>query len=730
MQRAALALANGRRPPEAEIARNVLGIAFPTGRMQDILWKVFPQGCLGWSKDDRERNLALIPKAVLESHDADSQIDFLRAGGAFWLKEDEALFLSFIAQCEPAALCEIAVFNHRNAQFDPGSFTRLKLSHPVIDAMVDRAAKMVRKADGAPNMEVISALAKLAERLGFGDPIGLSPKYFEAVSPFLESCFRADASDGEIEVGGELVKAIVSRCWTRPSNRYASVANVRWSELPDVVRRACARFLGYANHPRHGSRVVEALAFCYRQLRTTEAAPLEPEMADAMEKARAGILDAGNPADQTQLILALSDRSRGAESDPWRVILQERLIAGSVPPDLHEKAYVLLQENSKLFTAAFREFLLERLTDPAGDVSHHTLDLLTGCPDQYDRLFSIVADRIAKYESLGLHNLMTSLESGLAGTPNAPWADAAGALAFAVATSESARDCVSRAREPAMKLYVRVVGRDAAEDLEPMILDAKLMPEIRAAAASQLIAASPGTKLLPALAKDYDALPLEVRKAIGKAIVDAAAVEGAPDFIARFFRDDDLLWERDTKSAIGQVKVPLTPGLRAALEALADDPEYGEPARQTIARCTACARENEMKLQVKKWGERAAVEIELMVQDEKLDAATRAAAASQLIAASPGTRLLPALVNVYDALPVEVRKALGIAVAEAQQAEGASGLMACFFRDKAMRGQQELTAALKRLSVPLTPGLRDALHGLAGEYEYNDAVYRALRRAQ
>ena len=135
-----------------------------------------------------------------------------------------------------------------------------------------------------------------------------------------------------------------------------------------------------------------------------------------------------------------------------------------------------------------------------------------------------------------------------------------------------------------MKLFVKVGGRDAAEDIESMIQDEKLAPEVRAAVASQLIAASPATKLLPTLAKNYDALPVEVRTALGLAAADAATVEGASDLMARFFRDEEMLGEYQMMTVLEQLKVPVTPDLRAALTALGDDPEYGELARQAIGR--------------------------------------------------------------------------------------------------------------------------------------------------
>jgi len=595
VQEKLLALAGSRRPPEAEIAASVIGLAFPTGlglpigqsfrteRLRDILRAAFPQSCTEWSGEPGKQNQALLQEAVLKSRDAAAQIDFFRSMAFYWLMQNEAMFLSFITQCEPAALCEIAMFNYRRTQSDTQG---LKFTQAVIDAIVERAAGLVRKADGTPNLEVISALARFAVPLRYNDPIGLNAKYYEIVTPFLETCFRPGATDAEIAAGGDLVKAIVGRCWTRPPSIYASIPGVKWGELPEGVRRACARFLGYAGHPRHGKCAVEALALCYRQLRNTEAAPLEPEMVAAIEKARAAIADAGSHADQTHLLLALADRSRGAESGAWRIKLQERLIAGSVPPDLRENVYRAIAETTDQVTTDFQAFLLERIADPDEDVPlrNRMLDVLQRCPDLYGRLFPIIADLAARGESFDVRHAMETIQFNLDREPAADWADAAGALGFAVATCDSTKRCVSAARKTAMGLYVKVVGRDAAEDIEAMIRDEKLLPEIRAAAASQLIAASPDTKLLPALAKNYDALPVEVRMALGLAAAEAVKAEGAADFMARFFRDDALRGEQELTAALERLKVPLTPDLRAALNTLSGDPEYNDLVWQALIR--------------------------------------------------------------------------------------------------------------------------------------------------
>ena len=528
-----------------------------------------------------------------------------------------------------------------------------------------------------------------------------------------------------------MVKAIVSRCLIRPPSNYASISGVKWGELPEGVRRACVRFLGYAGHPLHRTQAVEALALCYRQFSNTEAASLEPEMVAAMEKARTAIADAGSPAEQAQILLARAKRTGNIESST-KVARQllEQLLAGTIPPHLREQAWEALWRNALVLTPESLNSLLDRVAAPGDDVQLRTsvVRILQQRPELYGRLFPIIADLVARGETFDVRHTMETIQSILERNPGADWADAAGALGYAVATCDLTKQCISQAREPAMRLYVSVVGRDAAEDIESMIQNAKLLPEIRAAAASQSIAASPDTKLLPALARNYDALPIEVRAALAPAVADAASVEGAPDLMARFFRDDDLLCQPPMQTALTQVKVPITPELRAALESLAGDPDCGEPAGRAIERCIASAREQQMKQQVKKWGKDAPAKIESMIQDDKLAPEIRAAAASQLIAASPETKLLPALTKNYDALPVEVRTALALAVADAATVEGASDFMARFFRDDALRGEQEFTAALKRLKLPLTPGLRDALGELTRQQEYNDLAWQALIR--
>ena len=600
LQERLLGLLGSSRPPEADLASRAIGIAFPFDKVLAILedWRrngdsaaatailqtIIPYGSLQWSSEDGKRNQVLLQQAVLAWHDADLQSRFFHTTAYRWMQEDDALFLSFIEECEPAALCTVATFNYRQTQHHTQG---LKLSQAAIDAIVDRATGLVRKADGTPNLEVISALAGFAVPLRFSDPIGLNAKYYEIITPFLETCFRPGATDAEIAAGGEFVRAIVSRCWNRPPSIYASIPGVKWGELPEGVRRACARFLGYAGHPRHGKCAVEALALCYQQLGGTEAAPLEPEMVAAMEKARVAIMETGSPADQTEVLLGLAWRAGAMElRDNTLRQLQNRLIAGTVPADLREKTCQALERNTHLLTSDFVSFLFDRVAAPDEDVPlrNTMIAILRQCPDQYGRLFPIIVDLIARGESVDVRHAMETIQFNLDREPAADWADAAGALGFAVATCDSTKRCVSRAREVAMKLFVKVVGRDAAEDIESMIQDEKLAPEVRAAAATQLLAASPDTKLLPVLARNYNALPVEVRKALGKAVAGAENAEGAADFMTRFFRDEEMLGEYQMMTVLEQLKVPVTPDLRAALTALGDDPEYGELARQAIGR--------------------------------------------------------------------------------------------------------------------------------------------------
>jgi len=136
-------------------------------------------------------------------------------------------------------------------------------------------------------------------------------------------------------------------------------------------------------------------------------------------------------------------------------------------------------------------------------------------------------------------------------------------------------------------------------------------------------------------------------------------------------------------------------------------------AAPDLGRQREFSRQQAMALHARALGPKAGPTLEAMVQDGKLEAVLRAAAASQLTAFAPDTAIVPALTEKYDALPVPVREVLGTTLARARDTSGATAFLVRFLKDPRMTYHRG--TALMTLNVPPTTELIDAVNALLND---------------
>ena len=554
-----ISLLRGKRPLEIIFAAPVVAMRFPPERSL----VVFEEQCrrepvspvtkallncmllpARWQTEAGRKQQLLALDAVLETHNAALQSDYLRAAGGL-LAGNEPLFLAWIDESEPDAFRELLVYNANQERGYPFG-QRLELKPHIIDAILARLERVARNPDGKPDLQTLRAAAVFAEQIGRPAIAGAKGVFFRVTVPFLEQCQRPDAPDAEIAVAGDLLKAMVY---------YAEAPIVKeisleWGELPLAVHASLRTFLGYAGRKAHTGRVAELLALCYAQLLPERRARLEPGIAEAMEKARAEIMRTGSPADQVAMLMGMARRDEATVAE-----LQARLIAGTVPPELTTQACKVLLWRKK--SSEFLRFLIGYVGDVNQDFNarRELISMLVrDHPEVYEPLIATLTALADRDEQVGLAEpleaLKAKVEPPIEGKPRPAWVKSAADLALKATRREREkgmrlgivrRDYIEQ-RDKAMAAYVAFAGPEAAATIEAMILDGTLGDGPRATAAAWLIRSNPETKLLPELVRKYDMLPLSVRQALGKALEDPAqhGIPGAADFLGRYRNDKEV----------------------------------------------------------------------------------------------------------------------------------------------------------------------------------------------
>ena len=541
--------------------------------------KVYDQG-------DGPQNQLMLFDAVLESKNASLQCRFLRcAEGRKSFRDNDPLILACMTETEPEAF-----YGYSGYARPPKWFA--------VDAFLQRLAGLVRTQDGKPSIPALTALAWYVSN-NAGVISARRDRIYAMITPFLETCFRPGASDEEVDMGGTMVNNLIGNVRAVPGRMWVE-SPLKWSDLPPAVIAACRAYLGYANHSVHHRSVAFALAACYERITQDPDRP-DPELLKAMEAARAAIVQKGVPDDQAIVLAAVAASEDDALAEPAIVELQKRFVAGTMPADkVYNFCHTLngwVFRTKKPLSPEFTRFLIARINAPVEGAMRLSLsmviDAVAAQPGTLEPLIAALQQLAEKEpEQLGQAPRAIDLfrqelqKARKEGKPDPPWLPAATELALKMAAHLQADPA-----EDAMAFYREAVGPKAAETIEAMVQDETLPANVRAAAAGELFRAKPDTKLLPALAQNYDRLPVDVRELLARAVTFAKKQpEGAAAFLKRYYRDKQV--DASQRAwAISSDHAPPTPELRPVFEELANDPDLGKAAKDAIKRLDALAQQ-------------------------------------------------------------------------------------------------------------------------------------------
>ena len=134
---------------------------------------------------------------------------------------------------------------------------------------------------------------------------------------------------------------------------------------------------------------------------------------------------------------------------------------------------------------------------------------------------------------------------------------------------------------PRMKTDVFLRLNDP-EILEALAKDDSHYLNVRAFAAGRLSRASAETDLYATMAGKYDSLPYALRMNLACSAGRSPKATGAVEFVIRFLKDEDMKYVR--WRVIQSMDLPLTPELKAALQALENDPQLAQQIQRLIQR--------------------------------------------------------------------------------------------------------------------------------------------------
>ncbi|HUW34710.1 MAG TPA: hypothetical protein VM223_24140, partial [Planctomycetota bacterium] len=537
---------------------------------------------------DQVQNQMMLFDAVLESKNAALQSRFVRCvGNRDSFKNNDPLTLACITETEPEA------FHAYLRRVRPSKLF-------AADAVLQRMAGLMRTADGKPNIRAVVTIVWWA--MGNKEIMAARGDRIYAMIPPLETCFRPGASDEEIGRAGATVSQIITSVLP---NRWLNdpQAPGKWSDVPPAVIAACRAYLGRANHPVYHLWVALTLADCYERITNAPDNVIDPGLFDAMQAARAAVMEKGSLRDQAIVLNAVAscadDSLAGSAIDE----LQKRFVAGTLPmqpPNAAGSAdhfcYVLdkwLPRSKKPLSAEVVKCLIDRINAPAEDtyqaVLSNVIDIVASQPGTVEPLIAAL-QQLAEREPEMLGRAPSAIdlfrrelqEARKTGKPDPPWLPAAVELAPKIAAYMQ-----SGLAEDAMRFYREAVGPEADAKIEAMVQDEKLAANLRAAAAAELFRANPDSKLLMTLAEDYDRLPVDMRESLARAALFAKNMpEGTAAFFARYYRDKQV-YAHQRAWAMNHDHAPLSPELRPIFEELANDPDLGQAARQSIQRLDA-----------------------------------------------------------------------------------------------------------------------------------------------
>jgi len=564
-----------------------------------IEWMARTRPSAPFDPGDQVQNQMMLLDAVLESRNAALQSRFVRCvGSRDSFKNNDPLTLACITETEPEAL-----------------YVYLRHARPTklftVDPVLQRVAGLVRTADGKPNIRAVGTIVWWA--VGNKEIMAAYSDRIYAMIPPLETCFRPGASDDEIGKAGATVSHIITN--VLPVPRFNPGAPGKWSDVPPAVIAACRAYFGHANHPVYHQWVALTLADCYERITNEPDNQIDTGLFDAMQAARAAIMEKGSLRDQAIVLNAVALCADDSLAGPAIDELQKRFVAGTLPmqpPNAAGSADYFcsvldewLARSKKPLSAEVVKCLIDRINAPAENtyqaVLRRVINTVASQPGTVEPLIAAL-QQLAEKEPESLEWAPGAIdlfrrelqETREGGKPDPPWLPAAIELAPKIAAHMHpgmGRDAFAFLRE--------AVGPAADAKIEAMVQDEKLAANLRAAAAAEVLRTNPDTKLLVTFAEEYDRLPANARTSLARAALSSKKMpEGAIDFLKRYYVDRQVDAYRRAW-AMNHEHAPLLPELRPIFEELANDPDLGQAARQSIQRLDAAVAKQDGKSQEK-----------------------------------------------------------------------------------------------------------------------------------
>jgi len=584
----------------------------PLGRRTKMLLAAFdlPIAMPRGSDQLRVQRQMMVLDAVLETKNPALQLWCAnRMRGWFW-GSGELLIVTMICECEPEAffkLVSLAPYPHR------GLFAFVA-DESAVQAITDRL-KVLHEMGGPPAVEAVKGLAGFIRDV---EPGCLSKTDFLLLAEaMLADMLKPGSPDDHLAAGGDLLDALSSG----KSAAYA-ISSDAMHERPrqvDGILAAASRALDYADQPALSRNVAALLGAYYRLLCLKD----NPGLAEAMEKARRKIMQAGRPSDQVLMLNGMAQNSgdaiRGWGGNATRrtasAELQKRFLADAIPADLRLPALTAIRPIEDDFTGKsryvvdlspeFQRYLLQRIRDPkeAADFRGHAARKLAWCPQYLGEvvaalLHSAKAEPQALDMPAILRDIGSSVKAGLRrvkknGGPAPAWLGQAATLGLTVMNDD--KQPASR-RRGGMQLYGLAGGPDATTTLEALALNKNVGDRLRSAAAEAAWHTNPETKVFVKLTQKYTTIEKKLRLHLAVYAARARNIPGAEAFVIRCLRDPELkLPDKPRHSQDNEDRERLramllcldlqaTPALVAALKEMSDDKYLGESIQRTIHR--------------------------------------------------------------------------------------------------------------------------------------------------
>ncbi|HRU05478.1 MAG TPA: hypothetical protein P5137_06850, partial [Candidatus Brocadiia bacterium] len=337
---------------------------------------------------------------------------------------------------------------------------------------------------------------------------------------------------------------------------YQRLPATDWNEAPPEARLAAIATLAKVSDPACAADVARFLAGLLRcdGRYGKPLAQTEPDLSRAIEFAREQVMTKGSPADQTQVLVGAAQSMDGKLRAGAAAEIQRRLLAGQVADSLVPHAVQALTQSADQLTPEFLDFALDSITKATANpaLGFSLQELL------------INAARTCRTQE-----------------PRQSWLDKAAAF---FADKVSNPDVAAFDRQRALSIYGRAAV-DGSVAVKARLLDEKEDQNVRITAAEMITEVDPTTTAFKELAQEavFTKLPRELQQRAAQVAARSRETPGAEDLVIIYLKTkppQDRQWQ--LQNVLYTLQLPETPALRAAVEALVNDPHAGNGAKHVL----------------------------------------------------------------------------------------------------------------------------------------------------